>query len=98
MRVLLAIPLLILLVAFALSNQQSVLVGLWPTDIQMQMPLSVAVLIAGGLFFVIGAFVTWTGAVSARGRTRAAERRIRQLQAQVETLRARPATAMLPPP
>ena len=102
MRVLLAIPLLIILVAFALSNPQVVRLGLWPTDIQIDMPLSVAVLVGAGVFFVLGAFMTWTGAVSARARARSAERRVRALENQVEALRARPAqppagVPMLPP-
>lgn len=98
MRVLIAIPLLVVLVAFALSNQQLVRLGLWPTDILIDMPLSVAVLVAAGVFFVVGGFMTWATAVSARSRARRAERQVRQLEAQVEALRARPnAVALLPP-
>lgn len=98
MRVLIAIPLLVIFVAFALSNQQVVHLGLWPTDILVDMPLSVAVLVAAGVFFVVGGFMTWTTAVAARTRARAAERTIRQLEAQVETMRARPSgLTMLPP-
>ena len=102
MRVLLAIPLLILLVAFALSNQQPVRLGLWPTDIQVDIPLSVAVLVAAGLFFLVGAFMTWTTALAMRARARAAERLVRQLEAQVDAMRARPVQMantlpMLPP-
>ena len=97
MRVLLAIPLLILLVAFALSNQQPVRVGLWPTDIQLDVPLSVAVLVAAFLFFLVGAFMTWTTALAQRARARQAERAVRQLEAQVDALRVRPSLPMLPP-
>lgn len=104
MRVLLAIPLLVLLVAFALSNQQPVRLGLWPTDILIDMPISVAVLVAAGVFFIVGGFMTWTTAVAARTRARRAERQVRQLESQVEALRSRPVAApagatvpMLPP-
>ena len=98
MRVLIAIPLLVILVAFALSNQQVVRLGLWPTDILIDMPLSVAVLVAAGVFFVVGGFMTWTGTLAARARARDAERTVRQLEAQVEALRARPLNVpMLPP-
>ena len=90
MRVLLAIPLLIILIAFALSNEQAVRVGLWPTDLSIDLPLSVAVLVAAGVFFVVGAFMTWTTAIAARGRARRAERAVRQLEAQVDALRSRP--------
>lgn len=97
MRILIAIPLLVVLVAFALSNQQTVHVGLWPTDIVLDMPLSVAVLVAAGVFFVVGGFMTWATVLSARARARRAERLVRQLEAQVESLRARQAVPMLPP-
>ena len=90
MRVLVAIPLIVVLVAFALSNQQVVRLGLWPTDILVDMPLSVAVLVAAGLFFVVGGFMTWTTTLAARARARSAERAVRQLQAQVEAMRVRP--------
>ena len=97
MRVLIAIPLLVLLVAFALSNQQVVRLGLWPTDILIDMPLSVAVLVAAGIFFVVGGFMTWTSALAARARARDAERTVRQLEAQLDAMRARPSLPMLPP-
>lgn len=90
MRILVAIPLIVILIAFALSNQQVVQLGLWPTDILVDMPLSVAVLVAAGLFFVVGGFMTWTTALAARARARHAERTVRQLEAQVEAMRARP--------
>ena len=98
MRVLVAIPLLVLLIAFALSNQQPVRLGLWPTDILVDMPLSVAVLVAAGVFFVVGGFMTWTSALAAQARARDAERTVRQLEAQVQAMRARPSgLPMLPP-
>ena len=89
-----------ILVAFALSNQQMVRLGLWPTDILVDMPISVAVLIAAGVFFIVGAFMTWTTAIAMRARARRAERQVRQLESQVEALRARPPMStvpMLPP-
>ena len=90
MRVLIAVPLLIILVAFALSNQQPVNVGLWPTDIRIETPLSIAILVAAFIFFVVGAFIAWGGTVSARSRARRAERQARQLEAQLKELRSRP--------
>ena len=89
MRVLIAVPLIVILVAFALSNEQAVNLGLWPTDIRIEVPLSVAMLVAAGLFFIVGAFIAWGSTVSARARARRAERRVRQLEAQVESLRTR---------
>ncbi len=54
MRLLVATPFLLLLVLFALSNRQPVAIGLWPTDLTWQVPLSIAVLIAAGLAFLLG--------------------------------------------
>lgn len=104
-RILISIPLLIILIAFALSNQQPVTIGIWPTDIQLTVPLSVAVLVGAAIFFVLGALMTWTGAVASRGRARRAERRIREMQAridwmrqeQVEELKTGRAVALAPP-
>ncbi len=92
MRILIVIPLLIILVAFALSNQQVVRVGLWPTDLLIDLPLSLAVLAAAGLTFVVGAFITWGGALQLRARARRAEANVRRLEAQVQALRAAPGT------
>ena len=40
MRLLIGLPLLLLLVLFALSNTAPVRLGLWPTDYALQLPLS----------------------------------------------------------
>lgn len=103
MRFLLAIPVLIILVAFALSNQQVVHLGLWPTDIVIDAPLSITILVASGLFFIVGALMTWGAGLITASRARQAERTVRQLEAEVRALRAQPrsaaGTAMaLPPP
>ena len=97
MRILIAIPLLVLLIAFALSNQQMVQIGLWPTDISVEVPLSVAVLVAAAVFFVVGAMMTWGGTFSLKSRARRAERAVRQLQTEIEASRPRTGLPMLPP-
>lgn len=103
MRFLLAVPVLIILVAFALSNRQVVQLGLWPTDIVVNAPLSITILMASGLFFIVGALMTWGVGVVTASRARHAERTVRQLEAEVRALRARPGSAAgtamaLPPP
>lgn len=103
MRFLLAVPVLILLVAFALSNRQVVQLGLWPTDIVIDAPLSITILVASGLFFIIGALMTWGAGLVTASRARQAERTVRQLEAEVRALRGQPkktaGTALaLPPP
>ena len=91
MRFLIAVPVLLLLVLFALSNKQVVQLGLWPTDISVDAPLSVAVLVASGVFFVAGALMTWGGTLALRGRARRAEMAVTQLQAQLKQMKTRPA-------
>ncbi len=102
MRILLAAPVLIVLVVFALSNRQVVQLGLWPTDIMVDAPLSITVLVAAGLFFIGGALMTWGSSVVMRARAQQAERTVRQLEAEVRALKSQPraaGTAMaLPPP
>ncbi len=90
MRFLIAVPALLLLVLFALSNKQPVRMGLWPTDVTVDAPLSVAVLLASALFFLAGALMTWGTSLAMRARARRAEEQVRQLQTQVRTLQARP--------
>ncbi len=96
MRLLIAVPVLLLLVLFALSNKQVVQLGLWPTDISIDAPVSVAVLVASGVFFVVGALMTWGGTLALRTRARRAEMAVTQLQAQLRTMKTRPAPAPAP--
>ena len=51
----LSLPVLLVIVLFALSNQQSVRIVLWPTDFALQAPLSLAVLGLALVFFLGGA-------------------------------------------
>ena len=98
LALILSLPFLLVIVLFALSNQQTVQLTLWPTDFQLEMPLSLAALALAFVFFLAGALMTWGGTVAARGRARRAEAQVRQLRGQVESLQARPAMAVLPPP
>lgn len=100
MRRLITVPLVLillaLLVSFALSNAQPVTVGLWPTGLAADLPLSVAILIGMGAAFLLGALMLWFSALGARSRARIAEDRVRMLQAQLAAARA--AGPGLPPP
>ena len=84
-----AAPFLLLLVVFALSNQQPVTLGLWPTDLALEAPLSLAVLGSGGFFFILGALVVGLGSIAQRRRARRAERRVQALENELEDLRPR---------
>ncbi len=85
-----AAPFLLLLVVFALSNRGTVQLGLWPTDLALVTPLSLAVLGAGAVFFVLGALVAGVGSLGQRRRARRAENQVRLLEREVQTLRPSP--------
>jgi putative membrane protein len=84
------------LVLFMLSNTEIVRLGLWPTDYSIDVHLSLAILIAMAIAFLLGALVVWMSALSQRLRARRAERTVRLLEAQIEALQAR-VTLSLPP-
>jgi uncharacterized integral membrane protein len=84
------------LVLFLLSNTEIVRLGLWPTDYSLDVHLSLAILIAMAIAFLLGALVVWMSALSQRLRARRAERTVRLLEAQIEALQAR-VTLSLPP-
>ena len=103
MRFLIAVPLLLLLVLFALSNRAPVPLRLWPTDFAIEVPLSLAVLLAMGLAFLLGGLFVWFSALAQRARARHAEAQVRLLDEQLAELKARLARAdanapSLPPP
>jgi uncharacterized integral membrane protein len=98
LRALLLIPFLIVLVAFALSNPQNVQLALWPTDLSLEAPLSIAILVAAGMFFFLGALFVWFGTIAARTRARRAERRAASLEAELRAHHAPSPRAIRPSP
>ncbi|MBV9654584.1 MAG: DUF1049 domain-containing protein [Acetobacteraceae bacterium] len=98
MRYVIAIPVLLLLVLFALSNTETVRLGLWPTWYGLEVPLSAAMLVGMGVAFLIGALLVWFSELAQRRRARRAEQTARALEEQVLELRARLSrSAALPP-
>ena len=89
MRLIVAIPLLLILVLFALSNTEPVRLGFWPTDLALEVPLAVAVLGGMALAFLLGGLLVWIGELSQRQRARRAEHAARLLDEQVRELKAR---------
>ncbi|MBS0562250.1 MAG: DUF1049 domain-containing protein [Proteobacteria bacterium] len=89
LRFLAALPFILLLVLFAMSNTQPVRVGLWPTDYAFELPLAVAVLIGAALAFLAGALIVWLGTFPLRRRARRAEAQTRVLEARLQELQAR---------
>ena len=91
LRVLAALPLIVVLVIFALSNRTPVSVGFLGYSILA--PLSVAILIGAAIFFLLGALIVWFGALRQRRRAWRAERRVKELEVELEGLRKRPLIA-----
>lgn len=102
LRIIIAAPVLIVMVLFALSNRTPVEFRLWPTDFAVVLPLSLAVLGAMAVAFLIGAAVLWLSVLAARHRARRAERQVQVLEAQVAELKARlapaPGSSLVPAP
>jgi uncharacterized integral membrane protein len=86
------------LVLFALSNTEMVRLGIWPTDYTLEVHLSLAILIAMAVAFLLGAMVVWVSELSQRRRARRAERAVRLLEAEIEALKATAATSISAPP
>jgi putative membrane protein len=97
MRLLIALPLLLVLVLFALSNRQPVSLGFWPTGYTLELPLSLAVLGGMAAAFLAGGLLVWFSALAQRRRARQAEQTVRLLEAQVQELKARLPQPLMPP-
>jgi putative membrane protein len=90
-------PFLLILVVFALSNTGDVSLGMWPTDLAVQAPISVAILVISAVFFLLGAIVVGLGSLAQRRRARRAESKVRALEAELAQVKLRltPATRAL---
>jgi uncharacterized integral membrane protein len=94
LRTLFLLPFLVVLVAFALSNPQPVQLTIWPLDFwSIEAPLSIAILVAAGLFFFLGALFVWFGSVAARSKAAKAHRRASALEAELKARTAPPVPA-----
>ncbi len=98
MRLLILVPFLIALVLFALSNRHPVALGFWPTDFLLDVPVSLAVLGAAAIAFLVGALLVWIGELGQRRRARLAEIRAEHLQEEVRSLQARLQRSTMPAP
>jgi uncharacterized integral membrane protein len=79
-RWLVAAVVALLLVIFAISNRQTVEVTFWPFPVTIDSALSLIVLGAIVLAFLVGQFVAWLGAQRWRHEARAKQRRIEALE------------------
>lgn len=88
LRILIALPFLVLLVLFAVSNPQQVQLGLWPTDLSLSVSLAMAVLAAMGTGLLLGGLLVWISGLGIRLRARRSEHAAGLLEAQVAELKA----------
>jgi putative membrane protein len=87
------VPLLLLMVLFALSNSEPVPLRLFPLGaLPFEVPLSVAILAAMGLGFFLGGLRVWFTALVHRRAARRAEEAVRLLEAKHQELKARSAS------
>ncbi len=86
---LLAVPLAVVTVLFAVSNMVVVDIRLWPLPGQQPVWLFIVGLVPLVVGFLAGGTVSWLGAGRTRGRARAAERAVRARDLEIEDLRAR---------
>ncbi len=98
LRLILMLPVLLVLVIFALSNTAPATFGFWPTDLALEAPLSVAVLVIAAVFFLFGALIAWMSTLAQARRARRAEAEVRRLQAEVDLLRPHPVEVVVHTP
>jgi uncharacterized integral membrane protein len=92
-RLTLLAPLFLLLVLFALSNTAPARLGLWPTEFEVEAPLSLMILAAMGAAFLLGALSTWVVGLGARLRARRFAQEAARLRAELGAAQARLARA-----
>jgi len=97
LRLIIGLPLVLLLVLFALSNAEPVRIGIWPTDYSLETPLSIAVLTGAAIAFLLGGLLVWINELGQRRRARRAEDMVRMLEERVEELRAQLPRPLAPP-
>lgn len=86
---LITIPLAVALVLFAISNQEMVVVELWPLPFASRpLPLYTIVLVPAAIAFFLGGLIVWMGGSHTRRVARQRKRAIANLRAELERLQA----------
>jgi len=76
------------LALFAVSNRETVALGLWPVPFLVEIPLYVAVLAALAVGFLIGEFAAWIAGRRWRREARRHARRIASLEGELRATQA----------
>ena len=98
-----ALPVVAIAMAFAVSNHEAVAISLWPLVYRLEAPLYIVVTGALFLGFIIGLLYGSIGTLRARHRARTEAKHATKLQSENEDLRqklslAESAAHALPPP
>jgi uncharacterized integral membrane protein len=86
---LVALPVALVLVGFAIANTETVTLGFWPLDQHLAGPLYLVVPAALVLGFIAGAFVAWINGGRWRREARRRQRRIEALERELQATQAR---------
>ena len=78
----------LVLALFAVSNRESVALGLWPVPFLVEIPLYVAMLAALAVGFVIGEFAAWIAGSRWRREARRRRRHIASLEGELRATQA----------
>ncbi len=96
LSLLFTLPLIVLAVAFAVTNRHGVPLRLWPFHLELEAPLYVLVLGGVVIGLLVGFLAGWLGAGGARRRLRQERARADRLEAEVARLKRD--QALLQPP
>jgi len=88
-----AAPIVILVLWFAVSNLGPITLRLWPLPVDLTIPIAVLTLIQLFIGFLLGAIVTWIGDRHRRRQNRLLNRRNAELEQSLATARAQAAEA-----
>ena len=86
---LVAAPLMVLAVLFAISNRGAIELGLWPFVERHSAPLFIVLFLTFAVGFLAGGFVAWIGGHRHRVRARVAEHRVNDQTREIAGLRRR---------
>ncbi|HYE51241.1 MAG TPA: LapA family protein [Azospirillaceae bacterium] len=86
---LLTAPLALVVLSFAVSNRQEVVLSLWPLPFLFDAPAFALVLVSLVAGFVAGGFTAWAGGRRHRRAARAEKIRAAALERELDALRAR---------
>ena len=91
------LPITLLVVVFAVANQQSATIDLWPFELRYSLPLYALVAVSLLVGFLIGAAVMWVSAGRLRNKARESYYKANSLEREVAYLKRKQTEAKAPP-